>query len=87
MRVRDDGRGIDPEVLSGDGRKGHYGLSGMRERAQLIGGQLTVWSELESGTELELSVPAERAYTKRPWSAEKFLAKLSRRGRGTVKKP
>jgi hypothetical protein len=84
VRVRDDGKGIDPELLSSDGRKGHYGLSGMRERAQLIGGQLTVWSELESGTEVDLSVPAERAYKKRPWLAEKFLAKLSRRD--TVKK-
>jgi signal transduction histidine kinase len=80
VRVRDDGKGIDPEILSGDGRKGHYGLSGMRERAQLIGGQLKVWSKLDSGTELELSVPAEHAYTKRPWLGEKFLAKLSRRG-------
>jgi signal transduction histidine kinase len=80
VRVRDDGKGIDPDVLSGDGRKGRYGLSGMRERAQLIGGQLTVWSELESGTELELSVPADRVYTKRPWLGEEFLAKLFRRG-------
>ena len=85
VRVRDDSKGIDSEVLSGDGRKGRYGLSGVRERAQLIGGQLTVWSKMDFGTELELSVPAERAYTKRPWLAEKFLARLSRRD--TVEKP
>ena len=39
LRVRDDGRGIDPKVLSQDGRAGHYGLHGMRERAKLVGGQ------------------------------------------------
>ena len=38
LRVRDDGKGIDPNVLSGDGRAGHFGLHGMRERAKLVGG-------------------------------------------------
>ncbi len=64
LRVRDNGRGIDREVLSSDGRKGHFGLHGMRERAKLIGGELAIWSEVDSGTEIELSVPASRAYTK-----------------------
>jgi signal transduction histidine kinase/ligand-binding sensor domain-containing protein len=64
VRVRDDGKGIDAKVLSGDGRSGHYGLHGMRERAKLTGGKLTVWSEIDSGTEVELSVPAANAYEK-----------------------
>jgi hypothetical protein len=34
----------------------------MRERAKLIEAKLTVWSELNSGTEVELTVPASRAY-------------------------
>jgi len=62
LRVRDDGKGIDPKLLHEDGRPGHFGLRGMRERAKLSGGKLTVWSELDSGTELELSIPASRAY-------------------------
>jgi signal transduction histidine kinase/ligand-binding sensor domain-containing protein len=62
VRVRDDGTGIDRKILSGDGREGHFGLRGMRERAKLIAGQLTVRSELDSGTEVELSIPASRAY-------------------------
>ena len=45
MRVRDDGKGIDQAVLSGHGREGHFGLPGMRERANAIGGKLVVWSE------------------------------------------
>jgi signal transduction histidine kinase/ligand-binding sensor domain-containing protein len=62
LRVRDDGRGIDRAVLSGQGSEGHYGLPGLRERAALIGGKLEVWSEVDSGTEVELRVPASTAY-------------------------
>jgi signal transduction histidine kinase len=90
VRVRDDDKGIEPKLLSDDGREGHFGLRGMRERAKLLGGKLAVWSELDAGTELELSIPAARAYTiatdgQQPSLTEKLLAKLS--GRGTVKKP
>ena len=78
LRVRDDGKGIDPKVLSQGGREGHFGMHGMRERAKLIGGKLTVWSGLDSGTEVELSIPAAHAYTSsststwRSWLAEKL---------------
>jgi signal transduction histidine kinase/ligand-binding sensor domain-containing protein len=75
LRVRDDGKGIDPTVLGGDGRQGHYGLHGMRERAEVVGGKLTVWSDLNSGTEVELSIPAAAAYAASPhrsWLSEKF---------------
>ncbi len=64
LRVRDDGRGMDPKVLSGGGRDGHHGLPGMHERAKLVGGKLAVWSELDSGTEAELTIPASVAYAK-----------------------
>jgi signal transduction histidine kinase len=59
LRVRDDGKGIDEKFVNGDGRLGHYGLPGMRARAQLLGGKLTVWTELNRGTVLELSVPPQ----------------------------
>jgi signal transduction histidine kinase len=62
--IRDNGKGIDPKVLDGRGREGHYGLTGMRERAKLAGGKLTVRSTLDSGTEVELTIPASRAYVK-----------------------
>jgi signal transduction histidine kinase len=64
LRVRDDGKGIPSDVLSGDGREGHYGLPGMRERAQLVGGKLAIWTELDGGTEIELSISGARAYVK-----------------------
>jgi signal transduction histidine kinase/ligand-binding sensor domain-containing protein len=75
LRVRDDGKGIDPEILGEQPRPGHFGLHGMRERAKIVGGQLDVWSELDSGTEVELSIPASRAYatpsTRRFWWSAK----------------
>jgi len=75
FRVRDDGKGIDPEILGEHPRPGHFGLHGMRERAKIVGGQLDVWSELDSGTEVELSIPASRAYAtssaRRSWSSGK----------------
>jgi signal transduction histidine kinase/ligand-binding sensor domain-containing protein len=80
LRVRDDGKGIDPKFLSGDGREKHYGLHGMRERAQVVGGKLVVWSKPDSGTEVELSIPASTAYAtsyrRRSW----LSGKLSRKG-------
>jgi signal transduction histidine kinase/ligand-binding sensor domain-containing protein len=80
LRVRDDGKGMDPELLTGAGREGHFGLPGMRERAKLIGGKLAVWSALDSGTEVELSIPASHAYAassspRRSWFAGKFSTK------------
>jgi ligand-binding sensor domain-containing protein/signal transduction histidine kinase len=64
LRVRDDGKGIPSDVLRGDGRESHYGLPGMRERAKLVGGKLTIWTELDSGTEIELIIPGAKAYVK-----------------------
>jgi nitrate/nitrite-specific signal transduction histidine kinase len=70
-------QGVDPTFLTAKGRQGHFRLPGMRERAKLIGGKLRVWSALDSGTEIELSVPASHAYTAslspgRSWFADKF---------------
>ena len=61
VRVRDDGKGIDRAALQ-ERRPGHFGLPGMRERAEVIGGQLDVWSEAGLGTEVDLKVPAAAAY-------------------------
>jgi signal transduction histidine kinase len=62
LRVRDDGKGIDPAVLSHQGREGHFGWPGMRERATIMGAELIMWSEVDAGTEVELRVPASAAY-------------------------
>jgi signal transduction histidine kinase/ligand-binding sensor domain-containing protein len=58
MRIRDNGVGIDP-LIAGQGREGHFGLQGMRERALRIGGTLTIVSSANTGTELTLLVPGD----------------------------
>jgi len=66
LRVRDNGKGIDPKVLDEAGRAGHHGLPGMHERANLAGGKLVLSSKPGSGTEAELTIPAAFAYVKPP---------------------
>jgi signal transduction histidine kinase len=79
MLVRDDGCGIDPQVLQ-LGRDGHWGLSGMRERAERIGARLRVLSRPGGGTEVELRVPTKVAFeSQRSSSVSKLLARLPRR--------
>jgi ligand-binding sensor domain-containing protein/signal transduction histidine kinase len=56
LSVRDDGRGFDSQV-AGNGRAGHFGLIGMRERAAQIGGTLSIHSTAGSGTEVVADVP------------------------------
>jgi PAS domain S-box-containing protein len=65
VRVRDNGCGIDPQVLDA-GREGHWGLSGMRERATRIGAVLKISSSAAAGTEVQLSVPSRIAFTQSP---------------------
>lgn len=64
LRIRDDGKGIDPAILSREHAAGHWGLRGMRERAKLIGGTFEVWSQLDTGTEIEFNIPAASAFSK-----------------------
>jgi len=59
--VRDDGDGMESIIVK-EGKEGHWGLPGMRERAQEIGGKLKVWSRARVGTEVELTIPSHIAY-------------------------
>ncbi|MDR7151719.1 ligand-binding sensor domain-containing protein/signal transduction histidine kinase [Hydrogenophaga palleronii] len=62
LTVADDGKGIEAATLQGQQPASHFGLPGMRERAAIIGGQLDVRSAIGRGTEVELRVPALKAY-------------------------
>jgi signal transduction histidine kinase/ligand-binding sensor domain-containing protein len=75
--VRDDGCGIDPHILE-SGRDGHWGLSGMRERAEKIGARLHLCSSASAGTEVELTIPASVAYVKSPVARRSMFS-----GKGT----
>jgi signal transduction histidine kinase len=50
--VRDDGRGFDPGI---PGDEDHYGLLGMQERAEMIGGSLAIESQIGKGTQISFS--------------------------------
>jgi signal transduction histidine kinase len=58
--VRDDGSGIEPDVLQRGTRPGHWGMAGMRERASVIGANLDIRSAAGVGTEVELRLPCRR---------------------------
>jgi len=60
--VRDNGRGIPASVLAQGGAPGHWGLAGMRERAERIRGLLEIWSRDGAGTEVQLRIGASLAY-------------------------
>jgi nitrate/nitrite-specific signal transduction histidine kinase len=49
-------------VLHAGEKEGHFGLGGMRERAAIAGGTLSIRSSAETGTEVEFTAPASRAY-------------------------
>lgn len=61
IQVQDNGCGMDEETLSSS-RPGHYGIAGMKERAERLGGSLSIRSVVGEGTEVNLSVPANLAY-------------------------
>ena len=58
--VKDDGQGIDQEVIGAGRREGRWGLVGMQERAARIGARLEMRSDAGNGTLVELSVPLPR---------------------------
>jgi signal transduction histidine kinase len=80
IRIRDNGRGIDPKMLKEGGIAGHWGLRGVRERAKRIGAQLDFWSEAGAGTEVQLTIPASVAYeSSRDGVGSKLLRKTENR--------
>ena len=72
LSIRDDGKGVDEETIK-RGQAGHFGLHGMRERAEVVGGRLDLWSKPDAGTQIELSIPAGIAYdgfAQRSWLSQ-----------------
>jgi signal transduction histidine kinase len=64
LEIQDDGAGIAPAALSQSGQRGgHLGLAGMRERATLLDGELTVHSEAGQGTRITARIPIEAPRT------------------------
>jgi signal transduction histidine kinase len=81
VRVRDNGIGIDPAVLA-KGKNEHFGLQGMRERADRIGGKLTISSSATTGSEITIVVPGLIVFQQakaRPFESVKTILRKIRR--------
>ncbi len=79
LSVKDNGRGIDPDILDSGHRVDHWGIPGMQERAAELKTTLIIKSAPDAGTEILLSVPARLAYSAIPheasWNSLKLWAK------------
>lgn len=95
IRIRDDGAGIEPDILQQGHREGHFGLPGMRERARRVGAHLDVWSRPGAGTEVEVRIGAGIAYASEPnaswswklrqlWPGAKLDRHIDEKGRHAV---
>jgi signal transduction histidine kinase len=60
VSVRDNGRGINPEAVRRESNS-HWGLCGMRERAETIGARFSIWSRVGAGTEVNVIAPVNIA--------------------------
>ena len=78
IRIRDDGKGIKSELIKSAGRAGHWGIAGMRERAERIGAHLEFWSEEGAGTEVQLTLAAAVAYQEQRPKRRYFLFRSRR---------
>jgi signal transduction histidine kinase/ligand-binding sensor domain-containing protein len=77
LRVRDDGRGFDPKIFHDGASPDHFGLRGIRERAERIGAQVSLWSGPDTGTEVELVVPGATAYRSHDQKPRRFWRRRS----------
>jgi signal transduction histidine kinase len=75
LRVSDNGVGIDPSFAE-RGKEGHFGLQGMRERADRLGGKLTVVGCASSGSEIKLAVPGNIIYYKPTSNGRGLVAQI-----------
>ncbi|MRW90531.1 histidine kinase [Duganella sp. FT80W] len=73
LEVRDNGRGIDAEVLAAGERPGHWGLIGMRERAAKLGAALNLSCPEGKGTVVRVHAPATMVYQRRPGTLRRWL--------------
>jgi signal transduction histidine kinase/ligand-binding sensor domain-containing protein len=74
LTVLDNGCGIEHDILL-KGRRGHWGLSGMRERADRIGASLHLFSRVSGGTEVKLTVPGPIAFQDEPRGIAQWIRK------------
>jgi len=78
VEIRDDGIGIDEKILAEGHKPGHFGLVGMRERAERIGGSFSIDSHPGMGSAVTITLPARLAFADLAPRRRKLLARLFR---------
>jgi signal transduction histidine kinase/ligand-binding sensor domain-containing protein len=78
LNVRGDGTGVSPDILQHGGVDNHYGLPGMKERAEQIGARFSIFSRAGAGTEIEVRVPSRVAYRPGRRGVNGLRAKLTK---------
>jgi signal transduction histidine kinase len=76
IQIDDNGRGFDPDLIQ-TGKPGHFGITGMKERASKIGARLMLRTSVKDGTKFSLIVPGHVIFrsSRRGWS--RLLYKLT----------
>ena len=65
LQIRDDGKGFDPEACAGP-KDGHFGLLGIRERTERLGGQVRITSTPGTGTCVRVEIPTDESKAEQP---------------------
>jgi signal transduction histidine kinase len=65
ISIRDNGIGVSEQHVQRRQQEGHWGLAGMRERTEKLGGRLTITSQLSVGTAIKVFIPKRALFTMR----------------------
>ncbi|RRN63965.1 hypothetical protein EIK80_14480 [Caulobacter sp. 602-1] len=84
VRICDDGVGIPADVVARGHKPGHFGLVGLRERAQRIGGRLSIANCAGAGAEITVKIPAKLAYADKASARSRLSSLLRLFGRSPV---
>lgn len=79
IRIRDNGVGIPADILVRGRKEGHFGLVGMRERAEKIGGALSISSGAGGGSDVTLALPAALAFARYKPRRRRWWTRFTRR--------
>ena len=66
LQIKDNGTGFSPEACAGP-KDGHFGLLGIRERTERLGGQILITSERGTGTTVRVEIPTNSPNGNPPW--------------------
>jgi signal transduction histidine kinase len=79
LQIKDDGKGFTPETCAGP-KDGHFGLLGIRERVQRMGGQVEITSAPDTGTTIQVEIPVVPVTAKNGGSPSSHVSHIHEEG-------